>query len=122
MEKLRERTVKIISPTSNPADAQIYDEDGSNLLEKIVVTKIEIIMEPASENRAILTVIPKCDIQAIATFQYEDGRPVIDLFKTLKSLIDKYKVHNEEQGHNVYYISCLDDFYDFVVETEKNSF
>ena len=121
MEKLRERTIKIVSPTSNPIDAQIYDEDGSDLLEKIAVTKVEIIMEPDSENRAILTVIPKCEIHAKATFQYEDGRPIIDLFKTLKKWISEYKEYNENLDDG-WHTDCLDDFYDFVVETEKNSF
>ena len=119
MEKICKR-VRIVSENESQLTIKVYDKNGNDIADIVPIRNIAISLDAVELNKAILTLDnPTLDIKAEAFFQLGDGRPVIDLFKSLKSLIDKYEVYNEEQGDKAYHTDCLDDFYNFALRAEE---
>lgn len=115
--KYLKKNIKIVSEDETSNSIKIYDRNGNDIIGKMPVERIELDIRANMLNKAVLTLCAsELDINAKAIFQLENGWPVIDFLKTLKSLMGKYREFKEEQLDETH-AHCLDDFYQFALES-----
>jgi len=122
MEPMK-KNMRIVADGVSSNDIKVFDCDGNDVVDKIPIKDITIKLEATELNKAIFTFdCAELDIETEGFFQLTDGRPVIDFFKTLEILIDRYEQYNEEERKDgiIMHTDCLHDFYEFVLNTENN--
>ena len=122
MERIK-KNMRIVADDVTSQSIKVYDRDGNDVVGKIPIRSITVELEAAELNKATFTFdCTELDIETESFFQLADGRPVIDFFKTLKVLIERYEQYNMEREDDlIIHTDCLDDFYAFAVRVEGAS-